>query len=126
MGDSDGAAACICKQKGRRAQQRNNGFYQHFCLRESAPPALALSSSPHVPGPFGAATPALELRAGQSLCESHVIKEDKDDVMNRHEVNRNAFSGAFRAPGNARCWEESWLPEVPIEEQRLLLERDIS
>lgn len=68
----------------------------------------------------------LELRAGQSLSDSHVIEEDKDGVRNRHEVNGNAFSGVFRASGNVRCWEESWLQEVPVEEQRPFLEREIT
>lgn len=45
----------------------------------------------------------------------HIIDKDKDDVRNRHEdmKTRNAFSGALGAPGNARCWEESWCQEVP-------------
>lgn len=49
-----------------RVQQKNNGFCQHFYLRESCPfksppEARQFSSSPHVPGIFQATDPVLEL-----------------------------------------------------------------
>ena len=49
------------------ALQRNNGFCQHLCLRESYPcsPYLETSSSLYVPGTFWAAAPVLELRASE-------------------------------------------------------------
>ena len=41
-GDSDMVLTCCLW--GDRAQQRNNGFCQHFCLGKSSPPGLALVS----------------------------------------------------------------------------------
>ena len=58
--------ACICMVGEGRAQQKNNGFFQHFCLGESClssphPEARQLSSSPYIPGNFSAAAPVLEI-----------------------------------------------------------------
>lgn len=74
------AAACIHTQERERAQQKTNGLYQHFCLGDSRPSALALKSDNLVPprmslAPLGqlpqcrsservSPSPELSLRAG--------------------------------------------------------------
>ena len=73
-GDSDMAPACVCSLNVGRAQQKNNGFLQQFCLGESCPSSSCLearqfSSSSYVSGTFTAVALSLELRAGESVRE---------------------------------------------------------
>lgn len=63
---------CVCMLGGRRAEQRNDGFWPHFFLEENCPSipyplARPFGSSPCVPGSFWAAVPALELRVSESV-----------------------------------------------------------